>query len=324
LIPKGDVQGAVDKISNINSAVGILNWVNPFPISHIFGSVATKITGLATNVAQESNIDEQDALYNLKIEVVNATDGNWTTDERIKEDQCGAEVINFSQYDTPYIYLSDDLAPYHVTFNHIINQFGTNDLDGQDTLTLYIYSDYLQSGLRFPVFNINNNEMLYFDEVDIPCRNELLVSLQNEREENDKLQAQNTVRIPCNMASLGTTQKLFRFYEVKLFEDEEPVDTNIAVAHDLSSSATSMFKSYVTQRLVGSLIKSIEKTQRIKDFVNSAMFSVTQLGIDLSFEYLRTKEFGANATYSLSAKVQNTDWMDFNATTASNETRRTL
>lgn len=189
MIPKGDVQGAVDKISNINSAVGILNWVNPFPISHIFGSVATKITGLATNVAQETNIDEQDALYNLKIEVVNATDGNWTTDERIKEDQCGAEVINFSQYDTPYIYLSDDLAPYHVTFNHIINQFGTNDLDGQDSLTLYIYSDYLQSGIRFPVFNINNNEMLYFDEVDIPCRNELLVSLQNEREENDKLQA---------------------------------------------------------------------------------------------------------------------------------------
>jgi len=166
--------------------------------------------------------------------------------------------------------------------------------------------------------------MLYFDEVDIPCRNELLVSLQNEREENDKLQAQNTVRIPCNMASLGTTQKLFRFYEVKLFEDEEPVDTNIAVAHDLSSTATSMFKSYVTQRLVGTLIKSVEKTQRIKDFVNSAMFSVTQLGIDLSFEYLRTKEFGANATYSLSAKVQNTDWMDFNATTAANETRRTL
>jgi len=85
-----------------------------------------------------------------------------------------------------------------------------------------------------------------------------------------------------------------------------------------------MFKSYVTQRLVGTLIKSVEKTQRIKDFVNSAMFSVTQLGIDLSFEYLRTKEFGANATYSLSAKVQNTDWMDFNATTAANETRRTL
>lgn len=63
---------------------------------------------------------------------------------------------------------------------------------------------------------------------------------------------------------------------------------------------------------------------RIKDFVNAAMFSVTNLGIDLGFEYLRSKSTGANATYSLSAKVQNTDWMDFDATQASNQTRRTL
>lgn len=83
LIPKGDVQGAVDTISNINSAIGILNWVNPFPVSHIFGSVATSVSGLAINTAQESNIDEIDALYNLKVEVVNATEGNFTTDERI-------------------------------------------------------------------------------------------------------------------------------------------------------------------------------------------------------------------------------------------------
>ena len=114
-------------------------------------------------------------------------------------------MINFSQYETPYIYLSDDLAPYHVTFNHIINQFGTNDQDGVDKLTLYIYSDYLQSGVRFPLFDIANNEMLYFDDVDIPCESELIVSLQNERLDNEKLQVQNTVRIPCNMASLGTT-----------------------------------------------------------------------------------------------------------------------
>jgi hypothetical protein len=29
-----------------------------------------------------------------------------------------------------------------------------------------------------------NNEMLYFDEVSVPCESELIVSLQNEVEEN--------------------------------------------------------------------------------------------------------------------------------------------
>lgn len=72
------------------------------------------------------------------------------------------------------------------------------------------------------------------------------------------------------------------------------------------------------------MIKQVEKTQRIKDFANAAMFSVTKLGINLGLDYLRDKDVGANATYSLSAKVQNTDWMDFDAVAASNTTRRVL
>lgn len=85
-----------------------------------------------------------------------------------------------------------------------------------------------------------------------------------------------------------------------------------------------MFKSYSTQTLVGALIKQVDKSQRIKDFTNAAMFSVTKLGINWGFDYLRSKDVGANATYALSAKVQNTDWMDFDATAASNTTRRVL
>lgn len=54
------------------------------------------------------------------------------------------------------------------------------------------------------------------------------------------------------------------------------------------------------------------------------MFSVSKLGINVGFDYLRSKEVGANATYALSVKVQNTDWMDFDATTAAETTRRTL
>jgi len=72
------------------------------------------------------------------------------------------------------------------------------------------------------------------------------------------------------------------------------------------------------------LVKTIDKSQRIKDFANSAMFSVTKLGINWGMDYLRNKDVGANATYAFSAKVENTDWMDFDALSATNTTRRVL
>lgn len=54
------------------------------------------------------------------------------------------------------------------------------------------------------------------------------------------------------------------------------------------------------------------------------MFSVTKLGINWGMDNLRNKDVGANATYAFSAKVENTDWMDFDKVTASNTTRRVL
>jgi len=48
MIPKGDVQDTVDKISNVNNAISILNWVNPEPISKITAAIATKIVDLTT------------------------------------------------------------------------------------------------------------------------------------------------------------------------------------------------------------------------------------------------------------------------------------
>ena len=76
-----------------------------------------------------------------------------------------------------------------MTFKHIINQFGTHNKEGTDQLTMYIYSDYLGSGIRFPVFEMINNEMLYFEDVNIPCDSELVVSLQNEERVLESLQA---------------------------------------------------------------------------------------------------------------------------------------
>jgi hypothetical protein len=98
----------------------------------------------------------------------------------------------------------------------------------------------------------------------------------------------------------------------------------IATSKDLTTTATSIFRSWMQYETLGYVIKSVEKASRLKDFAAAAMFSVTRLGINVGFDYLRTKEIGANATYALSVKVQNTDWMDFDATTAMNTTRRTL
>jgi len=183
--------------------------------------------GITTAVVDEANISEADAIYNLRVEIVEygtlSEDGEmFKTDPRVNEEKCGIEQINFSQFDSPYIYLSDNLAPYHISFKHIINQFGTHNKEGLDELVLYVYSDYLGQGVRFPVFEMVNNEMLYFEDINIPCESEIVVSLQNEMRALEKIHAQNSIRIPCNMATLGTTQKLFRHYEIKLFQEEDP------------------------------------------------------------------------------------------------------
>lgn len=128
-------------------------------------SIATKVVGIITYGLSSSALEEKEALYNLKVLVEQNLVNKFTVDTRILEDKCGATNINFDLYKTPKYFYSDQQAPYHVTFNHLINQFGTNDKDGEDNLMLYIYSDYLRKMMRFPKFPIKNNEILYFDQV---------------------------------------------------------------------------------------------------------------------------------------------------------------
>ena len=165
-------------------------------------------------------MDEREALYSFKVEIIEDTEDLFQIDERTAEEQCGANATNFNKVDTPYIFMSDNNAPYHITLNHIVNQFGTNNADGVDQLTLYVYSDYLENPIRFPVFDIENDEMLYFDDVSIPCKSEVIFSLANE-ENLDMLDVHNTVRVNCNSMSLGTKEKIFRFYSLNLFFNDE-------------------------------------------------------------------------------------------------------
>lgn len=61
--------------------------------------------------------------------------------------------------------------------------------------------------------------MLYFDDIKIPCKEEVIFSLANE-ENLDMLDVHNTVRAPCNSVSLGTKEKIFRFYSLNIFQKE--------------------------------------------------------------------------------------------------------
>ena len=125
--------------------------------------------GLATYAMDSSAMEEREALYNLKVQVLQNLTDKFVVDDRILEQNCGAQGINFDIYDTPKYFYSDNNAPYHVTLNHLINQYGTHDVDGTDKLTLYIYSDYIDKAMRFPKFEITNNELLYLNNLQIPC-----------------------------------------------------------------------------------------------------------------------------------------------------------
>lgn len=76
----------------------------------------------------------------------------------------------------------------------------------------------------------------------------------------------------------------------------------------MASGSTSIFKSFV-KNSVGYFVKKVSKEAMLKDFKNAVLFSVVHLGIDLTFESIRNKEIGADASYALTVIVENTLWM---------------
>lgn len=69
--------------------------VDPNPISRIALGMVTKIIGIKLFNAKNSNVNEREALYNLKVEVL---DGDvFYGDQRIRSNQCGAFTMNMVQ-----------------------------------------------------------------------------------------------------------------------------------------------------------------------------------------------------------------------------------
>ena len=54
-----------------------------------------------------------------------------------------------------YSFEFDIEAPYMITFKNLVNTYGvSNNENGADRLSMYIYSDYLKESLKVPQFEI--------------------------------------------------------------------------------------------------------------------------------------------------------------------------
>jgi hypothetical protein len=85
---------------------------------------------VTVSTSRYEDIDERDALYNLKIEGVES-DSGFTLDEKAKQDKCGVEPITFDD-SVPYEYVEEKDAPFHVELKNIINEFGVSGDDNTD------------------------------------------------------------------------------------------------------------------------------------------------------------------------------------------------
>ena len=150
--------------------------VNPAPLTRISLGVATKVIGLKLFNAKNADVNEKESIYNLKVEVLDTDDSLYYPDLRIRENECGATALNmansiYRQFDY------DGRAPYEIELKNLVNKWGINNATGSDELQMHIYSDYLQKLVRVPNFEITNDELIVFDDVFIPCKNEMIISL---------------------------------------------------------------------------------------------------------------------------------------------------
>ena len=197
VVPKGSVDRQVDTISNINGAMSIINLFNPFFLTRMGIQIATSITGMGLYVLKASGTEEHEALYNLRIAILEDEVDWFYMDERILDYRCNATQISFKK-GSSFEFQYDKEAPFHVEFKNLVNSYGvSNSADGKDTLNMYIYSDYLRKPLKVPQFDVQDREIVMFSDLSIPCVNELLVNVMKAETETDSA-FHNTIRVECN------------------------------------------------------------------------------------------------------------------------------
>jgi hypothetical protein len=64
-----------------------------------------------------------------------------------------------------------------IEIKNLVNKYGINNATGSDEIQMHVYSDYLQKLVRVPNFEISNDEFIMFDDLFIPCTDELIISM---------------------------------------------------------------------------------------------------------------------------------------------------
>lgn len=96
-------------------------------------AMVTKVIGVKIFNAKNADVNEREALYNLKVEVLDTVDSLFYPDQRIRSQQCGASTMNMvSSTSRQYDY--DGKAPHMIEFKNIVNKFGINNATGSDEI----------------------------------------------------------------------------------------------------------------------------------------------------------------------------------------------
>lgn len=202
IIPKESITYSVDKLKGVDAIFNFLNMFNPFKNTDIGVQISTTIADLGQSTMKSSGKQENEALYNLKVEVVEDVESIYYTDDRILMPKCNASQVTFKK-GSSYTFEYDIEAPFTIEFKNIVNTYGvSNNENGTDTLNMYIYSDYLDQLIKVPQFEIEDREIILFTDLLVPCINELIVNIAKDETKEQK-PTFNTIRIECNNQSVG-------------------------------------------------------------------------------------------------------------------------
>lgn len=128
------------------------NIFDMFRESKLGVQISTTIKNLIISTLKGADLEENEALYNLRVEIIEDVEGEYFPDERITESngKCGGLQVSFKK-GSAYSFTQDLKAPYMIEFKNLVNSYGvSNNEDGYDSLNMYVYSDYLQQSLKIP------------------------------------------------------------------------------------------------------------------------------------------------------------------------------
>ena len=80
IIPRGSIQKTVDRVQGVNTIFDFLNMFNPFKDTTIGVQITTTISDLFMTSQKNTGTIENEALYNLKMEVVENVDSIYYAD----------------------------------------------------------------------------------------------------------------------------------------------------------------------------------------------------------------------------------------------------